>query len=218
MLLATIQSRGCRRSTSIKRSMRASSFHNRLRLYVQGSCYRLLDHEIFQMKFKIKTVTVTVATPFKAAAFFVRSTLAAVCAVALIALLVASAHAQLPKFDTQPGKWSYNTRTEIPGVGNIPVNFDQCITQKDIDEGKNLSSQKDAGIDCKYGNVKVAGNRYQFVATCTGTNLKEPMVMSYDMTATPTQIDSKMTMTGGAANAAGGKMNVSMNAKRIGGC
>jgi hypothetical protein len=176
---------------------------------------RPLDREIFQMKFKMKTIT---ATPSKPLALFVRSTLASVFAVALIALLAASAQAQLPKFDTQPGKWSYDTRTEIPGIGSIPVSFDQCVTQKDIDEGKNLSSQKDAGIDCKYGNVKVTGSRYQFVATCTGPNMKEPMVMSYDMTATPTQIDSKMTMTGGAANTAGGKMNVSMNAKRTGGC
>ncbi len=162
--------------------------------------------------------TVTAIAHAKSAALFKRSTLATVFAVALIAVLINSAHAQLPKFDTQPGKWSYNTRTEIPGVGSIPVSFDQCVTQKDIDEGKNLSAQKDAGIDCKYGNIKVTGSRYQFVATCTGKNLKEPMVMSYDMTATPTQIDSKMTMTGGAANTAGGKMNVSMNAKRIGGC
>jgi Protein of unknown function (DUF3617) len=161
----------------------------------------------------------TAALPAKSASsFFVRSTLATVLAVAMIVALAVSAHAQLPKFDTQPGKWSYNTRTEIPGVGNIPVSFDQCVTQKDIDEGKNLSSQKDAGIDCKYSNVKVAGSRYQFVATCSGKNLKEPMVMSYDMTATPTQIDSKMIMTGGAANTMGGKMNVSMNAKRTGGC
>jgi hypothetical protein len=168
----------------------------------------------------MKHITVAAAAKpaLTSSVFFARSTLAAVLAVALIAALAASAHAQLPKFDTKPGKWSYDTRTEIPGVGNIPVKFDQCVTQKDIDEGKNLSSQKDAGIDCKYSNLKVTGSRYQFVATCTGKNLKEPMVMSYDMTATPTQIDSKMSMTGGAANTKGGKMNVSMNAKRTGDC
>ena len=62
-------------------------------------------------------------------------------------LLVANvALAQLPKFDTTPGKWSYSTRTEIPGMGSIPMSFEQCVSQKDIDEGKNLSGQKDAGI------------------------------------------------------------------------
>lgn len=132
--------------------------------------------------------------------------------------LVGVAQAQLPKLDTSPGKWSYSTRTEIPGMGSIPMSFEQCVTQKDIDEGKNLSAQKDAGVDCKYSDMKKTGNRYQFVATCTGKNMPEPMVMTYDMTATPTSMDSKMTMTGGNTKAMGGKMNMSMTAKRMGGC
>ena len=131
---------------------------------------------------------------------------------------VSVASAQMPKFDTSPGKWSYSTRTEIPGMGSIPMSFDQCVTQKDIDEGKNLSAQKEAGMDCKYSNVKQTGNRYQFTATCTGKSMPEPMVMTYDMTASPTQFESKMTMTGGNTKAMGGKMNMSMSAKRIGGC
>ena len=140
--------------------------------------------------------------------------------VLLIASLsfVSVASAQMPKFDTSPGKWSYSTRTEIPGMGSIPMSFDQCVTQKDIDEGKNLSAQKEAGMDCKYSNLKQTGNRYQFTATCTGKSMPEPMVMTYDMTASPTQFDSKMTMTGGNTKAMGGKMNMSMSAKRIGGC
>ncbi len=128
------------------------------------------------------------------------------------------ARAQLPKFDTSPGKWSYTTRTEIPGIGSIPMSFDQCVSQKDIDEGRNLSAQKDAGIDCKYSDMKQTGNRYQFKATCTGKDLPEPMVMTYDMTVTATSMDSKMTMTGGNTKAMGGKMNMSMTAKRLGGC
>jgi len=38
------------------------------------------------------------------------------------------------------------------------------------------------------------------------------------MTANPNQFDAKMTMTGGNAKAMGGKMNMSMSAKRLGGC
>ena len=128
------------------------------------------------------------------------------------------AQAQLPKFDTAPGKWSYSTRTEIPGMGSIPMSFEQCVSQKDIDEGKNLSGQKDAGISCKYSVPKVTGNRYVFTATCTGKDVPEPMLISYDMTATPTQIDTKMVMTGGYTKDMGGKMNMSMSAKRLGGC
>jgi hypothetical protein len=135
-----------------------------------------------------------------------------------VAVLAGTATAQMPKLDTQPGKWNYSTRTEIPGIGTIPMSFDQCVTQKDIDEGRNLSAQKEAGVDCKYSDVKQTGNRYQFVATCRTKGVAEPSVMTYDMTSTPTQMDAKMTMTGGSAKAAGGKMNMTMSAKRLGNC
>lgn len=140
--------------------------------------------------------------------------------IAAAALLTAatSANAQLPKFDTQPGKWSYTTRTEIPGLGSIPMSFEQCVSQKDIDEGKNLSGQKQAGMDCAYSDVKVNGNRYQFTATCKMKDVAEPSVMTYDMTATSGQMDAKMTMTGGTTKALGGKMNMTMSAKRLGAC
>lgn len=140
--------------------------------------------------------------------------------VVLIASLTIAnvAFAQMPKLDSTPGKWSYSTRTEIPGMGSIPMSFEHCVTQKDVDEGRQLSAQKDAGMDCKYSDLKQTGNRYQFTATCTSKNMPEPMVMSYDMTASPTQFDSKMTMTGGNTKAMGGKMNMSMSAKRTGGC
>ena len=141
----------------------------------------------------------------------------ALCMAALV-FLANVAQAQLPKFDTTPGKWSYSTRTEIPGMGSIPMSFEQCVTQKDIDEGKNLSGQKDAGISCKYSTPKVTGNRYVFTATCAGKDVAEPTTIHYDMTATPTQIDTKMVMTGGHTKDMGGKMNMSMNAKRLGGC
>lgn len=126
--------------------------------------------------------------------------------------------AQLPNFNMQPGKWSYTTRTEIPGMGSIPMSFDQCVTQKDIDEGRSLSAQKEAGMDCKYQDLKTMGNRFTFTAVCRSKDMPEPMVIDYDMTATSTQFDAKMTMTGGHTKAMGGKMNMTMSAKRLGGC
>ena len=143
----------------------------------------------------------------------------ALCSATLLALMSVAnvAHAQLPKFDTTPGKWSYTTRTEIPGMGSIPMSFEQCVSQKDIDEGKNLSGQKDSGVNCKYSPPKVTGNRYVFTATCTGKDVPEPMVINYNMTATPTQNDTKMVMTGGYTTDMGGTMNMSTSAKRLGG-
>jgi hypothetical protein len=157
-------------------------------------------------KFSIKTEE---GSPMTLTARYIAFTLAACASVA---------QAQLPKFETQPGKWSYSTRTEIPGIGSIPMNFDQCVTQKDIDEGRNLSAQKEAGMDCKYGDIKVSGNRYQFVATCKVKDVPEPSVMAYDMTATANEMNAKMTMTGGTTKAMGGKLNMTMSAKRVGNC
>jgi len=139
---------------------------------------------------------------------------------AMLATLSAAgiASAQMPKLDTTPGKWSYSTRTEIPGMGSIPMSFEHCVTQKDVDEGRQLAAQKDAGMDCKYSDLKQTGNHYLFTATCTGKNMPEPMIMTYDMTASATQFESKMTMTGGNTKAMGGKMNMTMSAKRTGGC
>lgn len=137
---------------------------------------------------------------------------------AVLAFSLNGANAQVPKINSEPGKWSYTTRTEIPGMGSIPMSFEQCVTQKDVDEGRNLAAQKDAGMECKYQDLKVTGNRYQFTSVCTGKNLPEPMIMNYDMTASPSQFDAKMTMTGGNTRAMGGKMNMSMSAKRVGGC
>ena len=128
------------------------------------------------------------------------------------------AAAQLPNFNMQPGKWSYTTRTEIPGIGSIPVNFEQCVTQKDIDEGRSLSAQREAGMDCKYQDLKAMGNRFTFTAVCRSKDMPEPLVMNYDMTASPTNFDAKMTMTGGHTRTMGGKMNMSMSARRLGGC
>ena len=45
--------------------------------------------------------------------------------------LIDAVSAQMPKLDSNPGKWAYSTRTEIPGIGSIPINFEQCVTQKE---------------------------------------------------------------------------------------
>ncbi|MCX8098758.1 MAG: DUF3617 domain-containing protein [Casimicrobiaceae bacterium] len=126
--------------------------------------------------------------------------------------------AQVPNFNMQPGKWSYTTRTEIPGVGSFPVTFEQCVTQKDIDEGRSLAAQREAGVDCKYQDLKVSGNRYTFTAVCRIKDVPEPMITHYDMTASPTAFEAKMTSTGAHTKAMGGRMNMSMSARRVGPC
>ena len=142
---------------------------------------------------------------------------AAVTTIAAIATIVSVGASAAPAPNLKPGQYEYSTITEVFGI-KIPVNFKHCVTQKDVDEGRQLAAQKDAGMDCKYSDLKQTGNHYMFTATCSGKNMPEPMIMTYDMTASATQFESKMTMTGGNTKAMGGKMNMTMSAKRTGGC
>jgi hypothetical protein len=143
------------------------------------------------------------------------------CALAAIVSsmpLIAAAQT-LPKIDIQPGKWSYSTRTEIQGMGSIPSSFEQCVTQKDIDQGAHLQAQKSAGLECVYANVKSSGNRHTFTSTCKSSSLPEPLVTDYDMTSSPTAMEMKMKMSGGIDRRYGGNnMTMTMQMKRVGGC
>ena len=70
--------------------------------------------------------------------------------------LAGVASAQMPKLDSTPGKWSYSTRTEIPGMGSIPMSFEQCVTQKDIF----LCGKIPALIDVFLRNALLKAHRY----------------------------------------------------------
>ena len=91
------------------------------------------------------------------------------------------AQAQVPRIaEMKPGRYSYNIVTEMPGlpIKPPPVNFEQCVTAKDVDEGKALQAQRDAGMTCKYSDMKSRAGSYSYKASC---NTKDGMNM--DMTA-----------------------------------
>ncbi|MBH9554324.1 DUF3617 domain-containing protein [Inhella gelatinilytica] len=107
----------------------------------------------------------------------------------------------LPKFDMKPGKYSYVMESHNPAVPfkMPPMSFTQCVTAKDIDEGRALRTQKDAGVDCQYTNAKSGGGRFSYTATC-----KIPgdmtMVADYDgkVTGGTITLDVKQKMQGGS--------------------
>ena len=57
------------------------------------------------------------------------------------------------------------------------MTFTQCVTAKDMDEGRAFQSQKDAGVDCTYSNVKASPGSFSFSATC---KMKDGMGMEAD--------------------------------------
>jgi Protein of unknown function (DUF3617) len=141
-----------------------------------------------------------------------------------IALMLCSAatFAQVPRIaEMKPGKYSYNIVTEIPGLPIKPpaTSFEQCLTAKELDDGSALRAQRDAGVDCKYRDIKSAPGKYSFKATCT---MKEgmKMEMTSEMTASGDTIVMNNTnhMTGKDIPPGMGKSNMRMTMKRLGDC
>ena len=129
-------------------------------------------------------------------------TTALILGTGLTLALSGMAHAQKgPNIkEMKPGKYSSNMEMNNPGlpVKMPPMNFTQCITAKDMDEGRAFQSQKDAGVDCNYSNVKASPGSFSFTATC---KMKSDMGMQADydgkIAGDTVTMNVKQKMTGG---------------------
>lgn len=70
--------------------------------------------------------------------------------------------------EMKPGKYDYQIEMNNPGMPfKMPaMTFSQCVTSKDLDEGRAFQAQRDAGVDCKYSNIKTSPGRFSFSAFC----------------------------------------------------
>lgn len=102
--------------------------------------------------------------------------------------------------EMKPGKYAYSLEMNNPALPfKMPaMNFNQCVTAKDLDEGRAFQSQKDAGVDCNYSNVKASPGSFQFTATC---KMKGDMGMEADydgkISGDTVTMNVKQKMTGG---------------------
>jgi hypothetical protein len=141
----------------------------------------------------------------------------------VFALTLTDANANgMPKIkEIKPGEYSYVMDMENPGLPmKMPQQtFKQCITQKDLDEGKGMQAQKQAGIDCTYSDVKNSGNNYKFKAAC---KMQGGMKMNadYDVIAgsTETKVVTNTVMEGANIPPAMAKSKTTMVMKRVGDC
>jgi hypothetical protein len=141
---------------------------------------------------------------------------------AIAALSVTCAHANMPKIkELKAGEYNYVMDMENPGMPiKVPQQkFKQCLLQKDIDEGKGLQAQKNAGVDCKYSDVKTTGNNYKFKAACT---MQGGMKMNADYDVTATGNDMKIitntVMEGANIPPAMAKSKTTLTMTRVGDC
>ncbi|QJR09133.1 hypothetical protein DSM104443_00169 [Usitatibacter rugosus] len=83
-------------------------------------------------------------------------------AVAVAALCLATAaHADV----SRPGKYDYSVKVTMMGMGMPAINFSQCVTKKDIDEGKAYVNKEQKG--CTYSDMKREGDRISFRMSCS---------------------------------------------------
>lgn len=133
------------------------------------------------------------------------------CVALIGAVTVAAQAADTPDF--KPGQYQYNIKTEVPGLPfpMPPVSFSQCVTQKDIDDGKAYQKgEKGDRGDCKMENLKQTRTSASYDVVCSGKNA---MTGHYDLTFSDTGFAGKGTM-----NMGGQVMNTQMSATRTGDC
>ena len=110
----------------------------------------------------------------------------------------------------KPGMYAYTVKMEMPGMPfqMPPQNFERCVTQADVDKGKQYDNQSERGSDCEIKNLKQSAGKATFDLACKdGTTGKAEYALTGD------------GMTGKTVmNRQGTAVTMAMSAKRTGDC
>jgi hypothetical protein len=149
-----------------------------------------------------------------------RSTLAILTLASIATLAFAQSPPKIKEM--RAGQYSYTVETEMKGIPFKvpPTTFTHCVTAADLEEGRALQSQKDAGMECKYTDIKTSGSRYQFTATCA---MKDGMKMRTEnelnvVSGDQFQMNVKSEISGANMPPGMGNSNTKMTMKRLGDC
>lgn len=128
--------------------------------------------------------------------------------VAALLLAVSTTQAQP---EARPGEYAYSVKVKMMGMTMPPVDFKQCVTQKDIDDGKAyVNTEKQA--DCTDTKVQWSGNDFTVASSCKNPD----RTMSGKGTASAESFELTMDVTMGGGMPMKQKQTVS--AKRLGDC
>ena len=146
----------------------------------------------------------------------------------LVALIAASAAAVSTAalagpFDQFKGKmkeglYEYKMQMEIPGMpagmGKQAMTFQNCVSQKDIDQGGFGKQDNKQPENCEVKNMKMSGNTATYTMECKGAT---PMKADNRITFTDNGFNMDMKM---AMNQGGQVMNMTqkMEGRYIGPC
>ena len=112
----------------------------------------------------------------------------------------------------KPGMYAYTVKMEMPGMPFQlpPQQFQRCVTQADVDKGKQYDNQSDRGSDCEVKNLKQSGAKTTFDLAC-----KDGTTGKAEYTATGDGMTGKTVMQMKDQPQA---MTMAMTAKRSGDC
>lgn len=151
------------------------------------------------------------------------------CVVALVASTTAVAQISNADYAAwakatgfKPGMYDYKMTMEmsgIPGVGTMkmpPSSFKKCVTQKDVDEGRQMMSDpKNGGFKCTMTSFSAKGDSGQYTQSCEGTDMKMTMAGSFEQKGDTQVHTSKTVMQSKGMNT--NTHNV-MEIRRLGDC
>lgn len=112
----------------------------------------------------------------------------------------------------KPGQYTYTVKMEMPGMPfAMPAqNFERCVTQADVDKGKQYDNQSDRGKDCEVKNLKQTGAKTTFDMAC-----KDGTTGTAEYTSTADGMTGKTVMHMKDQPQA---MTMNMSSKRTGDC
>lgn len=122
----------------------------------------------------------------------------------------------------KPGMYDYKMTMEmsgLPGVGTMkmpPTSFKKCVTQKDVDEGRQMMSDpKEGGFKCKMTSFSSKGSSGQYTQVCEGPDMKMTVVGGFEQKGEVQVHTSKTAMQGKGMNT---NSNNVMEIRRLGDC
>ena len=128
---------------------------------------------------------------------------------AVAALALATSALAQPQ--AKPGEYAYSVKVKMMGMTMPAIDFKQCVTQKDFDDGKAyVNTEKQA--DCRDTKVQWSGNDFTVEGSCKNPD----RTMSGKGTASAEVFDLTMNVVTGGGMPMTQKQTVS--AKRIGDC
>ena len=119
------------------------------------------------------------------------------------------------------GMYEYKMTMEmsgIPGVGTMkmpPTSFKKCVTQKDVDEGRQMMNESQNGFKCTMTSFSAKGDSGQYAQSCEGPDMKMTVIGNFVQKGDTQVHNSKTAMQGKGMNT---NANNVMEIRRLGDC